>query len=68
MERWNEVTNAMHEKCLKLGKDKCMIVRYEELILRPKQLMEKVLDFLDVPWDDSVFQNQEIPERDDFDP
>jgi len=57
--RWNTVVQNMNEQCNKIGSKRCMIVYYEQLVLHPKRWMTLILDFLDLPWDDSVLHHEE---------
>ncbi len=41
------------------GPQVCLPVQYEDLVLHPKPAMEKVLKFLDVPWDDWVLHHEQ---------
>lgn len=57
--KWNTVVNNMNEQCNKIGSERCMIVYYEQLVLHPKRWMTLILDFLDLPWDESVLHHEE---------
>ena len=35
-----------------------MLVRYEELVLHPRKWISLILDFLDLPWEDSVLHHE----------
>ena len=50
---------TMNNECENLGPDKCLPVYYEQLVLRPKEWMDKILTFLGVEWDDSVLHHEE---------
>lgn len=50
----------MHDQCQEIGKDRCMMVHYEQLVLQPKKSMEKILEFLDIPWNDSVLHHEDF--------
>ncbi|GAB6033533.1 Protein-tyrosine sulfotransferase [Chamberlinius hualienensis] len=55
--KWNSISQAMNEQCLALG-NRCLRVYYEQLVLHPKEWMEKILKFLEVPWNDSVLHHE----------
>jgi len=57
--RWNTVVQNMNEQCNKIGSQRCMIVYYEQLVLHPKRWMTLILDFLDLPWEESVLHHEE---------
>jgi protein-tyrosine sulfotransferase len=60
LSKWNQVMESMYYQCLRLGSDRCMPVYYEQLVLHPKEWMEKILVFLDIPWHDSVLHHDEM--------
>lgn len=60
MKKWNSAVEAMNNQCRELGPGKCLRVPYEQLILHPKAWMEKVLRFLDIPWNESVLHHQDF--------
>jgi hypothetical protein len=37
-----------------MGPDRMIVVRYEDLVLKPEPLLRELLDWLGEPWDDSV--------------
>lgn len=37
-----------------------MMVHYEQLVLQPKKSMEKILEFLDIPWNESVLHHEDF--------
>ncbi|KAK3521285.1 hypothetical protein QTP70_003128 [Hemibagrus guttatus] len=41
------------------GSTRCMSIRYENLVLRPRTTMERVLEFLNVPWHEGVLHHEE---------
>lgn len=41
-------------------KRRFVIVRYEELVLRPEQLMRELLEWLGEPWSDKVLQHHQV--------
>lgn len=50
----------MNNQCKELGPQRCMRVHYEQLVLHPKQWMQKILKFLDVPWNETVLHHQDF--------
>jgi len=57
--KWNTVVKNMNEQCNKIGPERCMIVYYEQLVLHPRRWMTLILDFLDIPWDESVLHHED---------
>jgi sulfotransferase family protein len=41
-------------------KDRFVIVRYEDLVLRPEPLLRELLDWLGEPWSDQVLKHNEV--------
>nr|XP_023012893.1 protein-tyrosine sulfotransferase-like [Leptinotarsa decemlineata] len=60
LKKWNSAVEAMNSQCRELGPDRCLRVPYEQLVLHPKKWMEKVLEFLDIPWSDSVLHHEDF--------
>ncbi|XP_055617793.1 protein-tyrosine sulfotransferase isoform X2 [Toxorhynchites rutilus septentrionalis] len=60
MTKWNQAIQTMHEQCKEIGKDRCLTVYYEQLVLHPEESMRKILHFLDIPWNDSVLHHEEF--------
>lgn len=57
--KWNEAIKSMYEKCASVGKSRCMIVYYEQLVLHPEAWLRKILDFLDLQWNDAVLHHED---------
>ncbi|CAH0554965.1 unnamed protein product [Brassicogethes aeneus] len=60
MKKWNGAVEAMNNQCRELGSTRCLRVPYEQLVLHPKEWMEKVLKFLDLDWDDAVLHHEDF--------
>jgi len=60
LSKWNTAMQTMNAQCSELGPSRCMPVYYEQLVLHPKKTMEKILTFLDVPWNDSVLHHEQL--------
>ncbi|PBC32185.1 Protein-tyrosine sulfotransferase [Apis cerana cerana] len=58
--KWNHAISIMYGQCKEIGSDKCLMVPYEQLVLHPRQWMKKILNFLDVPWNESVMHHEEF--------
>ena len=56
--RWNNIVKTMMEECNKIGPRRCMVVHYEQLVLHPRNWISLILDFLDLPWEDSVLHHE----------
>ncbi|CAG9805094.1 unnamed protein product [Chironomus riparius] len=60
MSKWNRMIKTMFVQCELLGDDKCMIVHYEKLVLQPKETMNSILDFLNLPWNENVLHHEDF--------
>lgn len=60
MQKWNQAITTMHDQCQEIGKERCMMVHYEQLVLQPKKSMEKILEFLEIPWNESVLHHEDF--------
>lgn len=60
MQKWNQAISTMYEQCKEIGEDRCLIVHYEQLVLQPKTSMERILNFLNIPWNDNVLHHEDF--------
>ena len=60
MQKWNQAISTMYEQCKEIGEERCLIVKYEHLVLQPKSSMEKILQFLNIPWNDNVLHHEDF--------
>ncbi|KAF8357441.1 tpst-1 [Pristionchus pacificus] len=58
LEKWNTAISFMNDQCESV-KDKCLKVKYEDLVLHPESMMRKILSFLDIEWNPSVLHHEE---------
>jgi len=58
LQKWNAAITAMNEQCKQLGPKNCLPVIYEQMVLHPEQWMRKILNFLELPWDESVLHHE----------
>eukprot|EP00088_Acartia_fossae_P048322 TRINITY_DN5270_c0_g1_i4.p1 TRINITY_DN5270_c0_g1~~TRINITY_DN5270_c0_g1_i4.p1 ORF type:complete len:377 (-),score=68.73 TRINITY_DN5270_c0_g1_i4:216-1346(-) len=59
LQKWNTAITAMNEQCKELGPNHCLPVYYEQLVLHPEKWMRKILQFLNLPWDDAVLHHEQ---------
>ena len=50
----------MYNQCKEVGPERCFMVHYEQLVLHPRDWAEKILKFLDLPWNESVLHHEEF--------
>lgn len=60
LSKWNSAVQVMHGQCREVGSRRCLMVPYEQLVLHPRMWMRRVLEFLDVPWNESVLHHEEL--------
>lgn len=58
--KWSSAVETMFSQCQAAGEDRCLPVRYEQLVLHPEQEMRKLLHFLELQWDPSVLHHEEL--------
>ncbi|ELU02303.1 hypothetical protein CAPTEDRAFT_188754 [Capitella teleta] len=56
---WNRAISIMYSECLAIGASVCLPVYYEQLVLHPEAQMNKILTFLEIPWNDLVLHHEE---------
>ncbi|XP_074642463.1 protein-tyrosine sulfotransferase 1-like [Tubulanus polymorphus] len=59
LKKWSEAVEQMYYQCLRVGSARCMPVYYEQLVLHPEEWMRKIMEFLAIPWHDSVLNHQD---------
>lgn len=59
MKKWNAAMQSMYSQCIEAGLAKCMPVYYEQLVLHPEEWIRKILNFLDVPFDERTLHHED---------
>ena len=59
LQQWNQAIETMYYQCSQVGPRRCLPVYYEQLVLHPKETLNKLLQFLDIRWHDSVINHQD---------
>ena len=62
---WNKVVERMSTDCTN-NRQRCLMVRYEDLVADPRLWMTKILQFLDIPWHDNVLHHHELIDSEVF--
>ncbi|XP_060086011.1 protein-tyrosine sulfotransferase 1-like [Ylistrum balloti] len=60
LKKWNQAMESMYAQCLHVGSGHCMPVYYEQLSLHPELWMKRILEFLDLPWNNSVLHHEDF--------
>ncbi|KAH8861980.1 Protein-tyrosine sulfotransferase A [Schistosoma japonicum] len=56
---WDEKTAQILEECEYIGNERCITIRYECLVLNPRKTIQKILHFLDLPWEERLLRYNE---------
>jgi protein-tyrosine sulfotransferase len=56
--KWSSMIETMYAQCIQLGKSICLPVYYEQLVLHPESEMRKILDFLEIDWNEAVINHE----------
>lgn len=64
VKEWNEWNSIMYDQCLGTGSDYCKIVKYEDLVLRPRETIEEIASFLGLKWTNKFLRHQEFLRED----
>lgn len=59
LRKWSHAIEVMVFQCTLVGPRRCLSIRYEDLVLQPRNTMTKVLHFLNVPWHEGVLHHDE---------
>lgn len=57
---WHKTEERLLKHCVHAGPDKCLPIYYELLVARPEKWLRKILDFLNVTWDDNVLRHHAL--------
>lgn len=65
LKKWNSATSSMYEQCKTLGPKVCLPVYYEQLVLHPEQVLRGILQFLKLPWNQTVLHHEKYVNQPD---
>jgi hypothetical protein len=54
---WDQYYRKFRKNCEKIGPERCLIVKYESLILNTNGTMRRVAKFLDLEWTDNFLRH-----------
>ena len=57
---WNNFNVLVSSQCQLVGEKACMVVRYEDLILKTNETLRNVTEFLGVSWTDDFMRHNEF--------
>jgi protein-tyrosine sulfotransferase len=58
LENWNNLYKNMYNQCLNVGPDRCLLVHYEQLVLKPEKEIRNIMNFLKIEWNDAVLSHE----------
>jgi protein-tyrosine sulfotransferase len=56
---WNELVEDMYRQCEYVGKERCLPVYYEQLVLHPEKETRNIYKFLNLEWTDAVLHHED---------
>lgn len=56
--KWSRAMDVMYQQCVKVGSGVCLMVHYENLVLHPMQETKRIMDFLEIKWDESMLNHE----------
>ena len=60
LQRWSQAMETMVNQCLHVGPKRCLPVYYEQLVMHPEKWMQRITDFLGIPWSDAVLHHEDF--------
>ncbi|CAH8542111.1 unnamed protein product [Schistosoma bovis] len=55
---WENRVNQILKSCAVIGPKRCTTIKYESLVLRPREVLGELFEFLELPWDPIVLHHQ----------
>ncbi|EPY81336.1 tyrosylprotein sulfotransferase 2-like protein [Camelus ferus] len=55
--KWNKAIEVMYAQCMEVGKDKCLPVYYEQLVLHLRRSLKLILS---IAWSDAVLHHEDL--------
>ena len=56
---WNRANRVAYDKCEKIGRNNCMFVKYEDLVTKSEITIRKVLQFVDIEFEDKFLHHEQ---------
>ena len=57
---WNRAMSTMFSQCMTVTVERCLPVYYEQLVLEPREQLQRVQRFLGVAWNDAVLRHETV--------
>jgi protein-tyrosine sulfotransferase len=55
---WNMMMEDMYNQCILIGRERCLPIYYEQLVLQPKYVLQKIFKFIDIDWNDNILDDK----------
>ena len=62
--KWNDVNSKAYVDCKKIGADKCLMVKYEDLVTDSEKTIRKVLEFTDIEFSQDFLHHEQANDID----
>ncbi|XP_028827783.1 LOW QUALITY PROTEIN: protein-tyrosine sulfotransferase 2 [Denticeps clupeoides] len=59
LSKWSKAIEGMLTQCMIVGPERCLAVRYEDLVLQPRSTLQGILHFLDMKWHGGVLHHED---------
>lgn len=59
MVKWNRAIENMYQQCVHVGTSACLPVHYEQLVLHPMKETKRIMEFLNITWDDAMINHEQ---------
>ena len=56
---WNKINRDLYEQCIDIGKKKCKIVKYEDLVTNPEPVIRDIMDFAGIEFTKEFLNHEE---------
>lgn len=60
LKNWYFFNRDVNKQCKKIGKEFCLAIKYEDLVLRPEHTLKAVVNFLNETWNDKLLKHQDF--------
>ena len=64
VKEWNDANEQAYSECMKIGEDKCLLVKYENLVTQPEPTIRNITKFINVEFSDKFLHHNEAEDID----
>jgi hypothetical protein len=58
LKTWNSYNYIVNIQCKHVGSEYCLLVKYEDLVMKTKETVKKIADFLNLTWTDEFLHHE----------